>query len=103
MNRIAVDSIEKAGVLIDLVIIEQSKEFFRLIPRTKGLTLIYVTFPFCNQVEKEIETYTELPHLKVMTCYNEVFAHAILKRSQLEQFSLHEIKNEKCLLELLAK
>ena len=90
MNRIAVDSIQKAGVYIDLVEVSASKELFPLIPRTKGLTLIRINFKFCNQVEKEIETYTELPHLKVMICYNEVFAHAILKRSQLEQFSLLE-------------
>ena len=48
MNRIAVDSIEKAGIFIDLVTISKSKELFPLIPRTKALHLVMITFEFFN-------------------------------------------------------
>ncbi len=48
MNRITVDLIEKTGILINLVTISKSKELFPLIPRTKALHLVMITFEFFN-------------------------------------------------------
>jgi hypothetical protein len=69
MNRIAVDSIQKAGVYIDSVVNKGSKELFALIPKTKVLKFYVLTHSMSINVAKEIETYTtELPHLKVFEC-----------------------------------
>ncbi len=64
MNEFVANEIEKAGVHIDCLLLEQSVSLSRMIAKARFVFLNNSKPSNIKKIKQVIETYTEFPHLK---------------------------------------